>query len=371
MYSIGNKNIILDVLLGLEKPQHIVILPHVRTDPDALGCSSGMADFLMQIGHQVSIIVDEEPASNLSVIYQDYPLVVFDAQNMNQIEKPDVFIYLDHHSITRLNQRAALLEHFPDLPLIIIDHHLIEDDSETYFYTKKEFEKREVSAWIESQRSSVSEMISELFLEENLVINDLYFAFKNEIKLTSSAAYGLLSGIYGDTGGLRFSNTSERTFYICSKLKTKQIQIDHIADNLFGQKRLNQLRMIGQIFENASLNQQKNIIWYTVTHSFLNRYQATQDDLEGVCSDMRNIENIDLAILIREISEDEIRVNLRSNENFNCRDLAFVFGGGGHARASGITFRGEVNSADIEKNILFVAEKMFLENSQERVLNHE
>ncbi len=42
MKSLGNINDIFDVLIG-EKPQHIVILPHVRTDPDALGSSYGLA----------------------------------------------------------------------------------------------------------------------------------------------------------------------------------------------------------------------------------------------------------------------------------------------------------------------------------------
>ncbi len=365
MYSIGNKDVILDVLFGLT-PQHIVILPHVRTDPDALGCSAGMADFLMQLGHDVLILIDEEAADDIKFIYDSYPLQVFSKEKLEQMKEPGLFIFLDHHSPKRLDQREILVERYANVPFLIIDHHLIADDSEENFLQNEDFAGREVYAWIDSKRSSVSEMVAELFLEENLKLNDDYFNVKQEITINEKAAKALLSGIYGDTDGLRFSNSSDRTFYICSKLKLESIEIDKIADALFGQKRLQEMQMIGDIYQQAKLNQQKNMIWFTVTPDFLAKYQATQNDLEGVCSAMRNIENIDLAILIRQVDNTEIRVNLRSNEHFNSRDLAFVFGGGGHARAAGITFKGEKDLAQVEAKIIAEATKMFAENQSER-----
>ena len=76
MQKLGDEKSIFNVLSALE-PQHIVILPHVRTDPDALGCCSGLANFLAQLSHEVRIIVDEAPDAKLKFIYEDSPLFVF------------------------------------------------------------------------------------------------------------------------------------------------------------------------------------------------------------------------------------------------------------------------------------------------------
>ena len=71
------------------------------------------------------------------------------------------------------------------------------------------------------------------------------------------------------------------------------ISIDKISDPIFANKNLNQIRMISKIFENAELNSQGNLIWYGVTQEFLDENNGNQDDLEGVCSQLREIENID------------------------------------------------------------------------------
>ncbi|NLJ94356.1 MAG: bifunctional oligoribonuclease/PAP phosphatase NrnA [Clostridiaceae bacterium] len=346
MLKIGNLDYIFDVLLGLE-PQHIVVLPHVRTDPDALGSVAALTDFLKQLKHKVEIVVDEEPNKKLEFIYEHSALTVFSDEYLAKMKTPDLLIFIDHHSINRLNHREKIIHKYSQVDILIIDHHLIEAKTKAEFIQQAEFANRNVYAWIDPARSAVSEMIAELFLKAQATIGET-------ISLKRNNSISLLAGIYGDTGGLRFSNTSAHCFYICSQLMRSDISIDKIVEPIFGNKSLRQIRLVAKIFEDASLNEAGNIIWYGVTQKFLAENHGTQDDLEGVCSDLREIENIDLALLFREISENEIRVNLRSNENFDASILARHFDGGGHARASGITFRG---NADLQEIITKVIKK--------------
>ncbi|NLJ70005.1 MAG: hypothetical protein GX328_00875 [Clostridiaceae bacterium] len=192
-------------------------------------------------------------------------------------------------------------------------------------------------------------MISELFINDSL---------KCGFSLTRSIATSLMGGIYGDTGGLRYANSGIRTFEICASLMRQNLAINLISNKLFGEKTLDQLNLIGEVLANAELTQNGNIIWFVVKSDFLDKYNATQDDLEGLCSQMRDVKNIDLAILVREISSDEIRVNLRSNQAIDVSELAGKYGGGGHARAAGITFKGSNDANLIVADLIKQAEIM-------------
>ncbi|HHT24892.1 MAG TPA: hypothetical protein GXZ76_05170 [Clostridiaceae bacterium] len=345
MKKIGSINNVFNVLYDLSI-QHILILPHVRADADAIGSAVGLARGIEQSGIKSVIMVDEEIPAYLDFIITDYPINIYTEEILDTIQKPDLIILLDHHEIERLNQRKAILAKFSDVPILIIDHHQTQTQSENEF--RRNFgSDSTITVWLESDRSSVSEMIAELFLHAG-----------KKFSLSGSVATSLMGGIYGDTGGLRYANSGIRTFEICAALMKKGLAIDLISDKLFGEKPLNQLRLIGEVFANAEINQNGNIIWFVAKQEFLDKYHATQDDLEGLCSQMRDVENIDLAILIREISDDEIRVNLRSNQAIDVSDLARKYGGGGHARAAGITFKGSYDLHQIETDLLKQAELM-------------
>ena len=46
-----------------------------------------------------------------------------------------------------------------------------------------------------------------------------------------------------------------------------------------------------------------------------------------------------MAFLFRELTDGGVRVKIRSNEHFHAADFARPFGGGGHAKAAGMTIR--------------------------------
>ncbi len=365
MDQLGSKQEIIDLLAKLE-PQKILILPHVRSDPDALGSASGLAQLLSQLGHHTKILVDEPAGDHLDFIYRGLDLEVFELEQEKNQPGPDLIVYIDHHGLDRLGQRGSLLGDFPGRPLLIVDHHPLTQTDSQDFYRRAEFAGRRMTCWIDSQRSSVSEMIADLFL--TLLDQPDLLGFSSQARRTGTnkacldldeqTATALMAGIYGDTGGLRFANTRPETFYICSRLFRDGMSIDFIADKLFGEKSLAQVRLAGQVFEGARLNTRGNLIWFYASQDFLRAVGCKTDDLEGLCSDMRNLENIDLAILIRETEEGDLRVNLRSNQNFDCQALAEMFGGGGHVRASGISFCQPEHADEIINRLVAAAEKL-------------
>ena len=65
---------------------------------------------------------------------------------------------------------------------------------------------------------------------------------------------------------------------------------------------------------------------------------ALVGDHEGIVNFGRNIEGVEVSVLLREDTDGRYKVSLRSNDSVNVSDVAEVFDGGGHERAAGCTF---------------------------------
>ena len=68
-------------------------------------------------------------------------------------------------------------------------------------------------------------------------------------------------------------------------------------------------------------------------------YGAGADGVDDVVSALRDVDSVEVAIVLRELENGEIRGNVRSNDTFNSAAFAGLYGGGGHLRAAGFTVR--------------------------------
>jgi phosphoesterase RecJ-like protein len=73
-------------------------------------------------------------------------------------------------------------------------------------------------------------------------------------------------------------------------------------------------------------------------------------DHEGIVNVGRNIEGVEVSIFLREDVDGTYKVSLRGNDLVNVSEVAEVFGGGGHEKASGCTMNCSLD--DAIKNLL-------------------
>ena len=66
---------------------------------------------------------------------------------------------------------------------------------------------------------------------------------------------------------------------------------------------------------------------------------------------MRDIDGVELAVVLRELENGEIRGNVRSQEYFDCSEFAKNFGGGGHVRAAGFTVK-DISIGDLAGEVI-------------------
>ncbi|MDQ6826565.1 MAG: DHHA1 domain-containing protein, partial [Candidatus Eremiobacteraeota bacterium] len=81
-----------------------------------------------------------------------------------------------------------------------------------------------------------------------------------------------------------------------------------------------------------------------VDDAMLRATNADGEDTEEIIGHLRSIEGVEAAALFKAFDGD-IRVSLRSNGRINVQEAASRLGGGGHFRASGLTYVGSLEDA--------------------------
>ena len=79
----------------------------------------------------------------------------------------------------------------------------------------------------------------------------------------------------------------------------------------------------------------------TVTNDMLERSGAVEDDLDDLAGLAGRCEGSIVNITIREKDDGSCRVSVRTTEEVSSSEICAVFGGGGHAMASGCTINGD------------------------------
>ena len=78
----------------------------------------------------------------------------------------------------------------------------------------------------------------------------------------------------------------------------------------------------------------------TLTEEAVRRSGAADEDSDGIINIARNIQGVEVAAMLRQTANGDIKVNLRSNYTADVSLLAAKNSGGGHKRAAGFTVSG-------------------------------
>ncbi|MBP9733375.1 MAG: bifunctional oligoribonuclease/PAP phosphatase NrnA [Candidatus Omnitrophica bacterium] len=165
------------------------------------------------------------------------------------------------------------------------------------------------------------------------IIYDLLKVLK--VKITPMIATCLLTSIIVDTGAFRFANIRGRTFRICADLLDRGVDLKYLLEEAYWKKSETTVRL-----EAVSVNQMKferngRVVWSYVKHADFKRVNGLASDVDGVADDLRSIDGVKVAALMRENEEGGCRVSLRSEAGINVAKIAQVFGGGGHFNSAG------------------------------------
>lgn len=297
----------------IEQGDDFLLTTHVNSDADGLGACMALARLLQGLGKRADIGLPDPPAEQCYFLagwpdvhhYADLDLSGYSSA-----------IIVDCPSLDRI---GPVRENLPTgLRILNIDHHHGNDS----------FGEINLTEEISSTCELVYHLVAGLGYE-----------------IDASMATQLYTGIIFDTGSFRFSLTKPSTFAVAGTLVQLGVRLDDIANHVFGNKSFGSVKQLGLAIDSMQLHLADRV---AVLH--LNREDMQAGDPDEVVNYGLMVKGVEVAVLLKEQEPQRYRVSLRSRDTVDVSEVAELFGGGGHSRASGLRLEGE--ASEITEKIL-------------------
>lgn len=295
-----------ELIKGMEGK--ILITTHKNPDGDAIGSSLGWYHFLRKMGKEVEIF------------YRDRVPYFFDfLPGADQIGSgPEVKGSYDWVIITDVSDpKRTGFEEIPAEKSLVIDHHITAEPFTDY-------------AIVEPHISSTCELSYGIMklIEEPLI--------------DTLVAYPIYTGIFTDTGGFSYSNTTKETLKVASELLDRGVEPYRVYTNIFERNRINKFKLLELVLKTLEFALGGKVAHITLFKRFLEETGAYPEESEGFINYPRSIEGVEVAVFFKEIEEGRWKVSLRSKGKVDVAKVAKRLGGGGHRFAAGFEAEGEL-----------------------------
>ena len=328
------------ILLCVNSGKEVQIFPHVRVDGDCLGSSAAIAMTLKKLGIRAKVYMDEPVPDRLRFLeIQPALFEIYDPEKIKEYSSVQgAVLAVDCSEADRMGRSGDLFA-LSGIPLVI-DHHVSSGISQGFRY-------------VDAKAAAAAELV--------LDVIRLLETKSGQILLDADISNCLMVGLQSDTGRFSFQNTTAHTFRSAALLLENGANVYINAYNLFDVTNVERMRLTSKALSNAKLFYGGKLALTVVTQEMIRECKASEDAADGLASNLRDIEGVIVSFVIRETSDGETRVNIRSYEPFDAAAFAEAFGGGGHHRAAGFSMQdmtaNEVFKIIIEKAGDFLSEQ--------------
>ena len=293
---------------ALMQAKTVAIGGHVRPDGDCVGSCMGLYQYIKTWypDIQVDVYLEDIPESFKRLILVSNEI----RGEVEEVKVYDLFIALDCGDAARLGFSGVLFENARHT--LCVDHHV----SNMAFAEENH---------IVPDASSTSELIYHLLPYD---------------RITVEIAECLYLGIVHDTGVFQYSSTAPETMEAAANLMRKGIRANEIIDKTFYEKTYAQNQILGRALLESSLCLDGKCIHTCLTKATMDFHGVKPKDLEGIVSQLRVTEGVEVAIFLYQTNEEEFKVSLRASGDVDVSKIAQKFGGGGHKKAAGVTMKG-------------------------------
>lgn len=311
----------------LPKDEHVYITGHVHPDGDCLGASLGLYQVLQNNNIDVTVILEERPEvynylSGFSAI-NDY----FEYSNKKSeiLNSRYTLIVMDSGDLTRIEPIVELFDNASTT--VNIDHHA----SNAYFADYN---------YVDTSSSSTCEMVGSLI---GLTDGD-------KTQLTKEISECLYTGLIYDTGVFKHSNTRFETHIVAAYLVETGIDHTWITNHCFFTRSLKAVKATNLALSNLEMSENNKMVSTVITVEELDKYHLVKSDTEAIVNILNEIEGVLASVFFLELEPNHFKVSFRSNSEMNVCEVAKIFGGGGHIKASGCSVTGKVS--EVKEKVL-------------------
>lgn len=304
-------NEVWNTLLNAER---LLLTTHLRPDGDGIASELALFMVLRSLGKDV-VIVNQDPTPE---IYTWLPhaerILVYEPGMEDTLPPPDVAVLLDCAARSRIGESFRAVRKAP--VIVCIDHHeLIECIGDVRY--------------IDSRASSIGEILYFLIPEIDRYLDE-------------RIAVCLYTSVLTDTGSFSHANTTERVFHIAARLIRHGVNPELVHRKVYRDKRFTHFRLLSRALDRMKTAESGKIVYSILPRTVYLETGANEEDNEGILDVMKALRGAELFVLLRQVDAERFKVSMRSTDYVSCSELARMFGGGGHARASGFSRRGSV-----------------------------
>ncbi len=294
----------------LENKKQILLSTHVNPDGDGLGSELAFYNYLIDKGKECKIINVSKTPEIYKFLESIGHIDVYDESFNDWILSCDLVIAFDIGDFERLKEIGSLTK--KNVPVLCFDHHPHTDDGDfTYLI-------------IDEKAPATGFMVWE-YLQQN---------YKNKV-LPISIAIPLYVSLVTDTGSFRYESTTADTHRMATHLIESGVDIFDIQKNIFEQRTLPQVKILGKVIENSQFAYKNKIAWAEITIKQLKECGAKYEDLEGLGDFLRAIRGVEVSVIMIERENNKTKLTFRSKGRITVNDVAHEFDGGGHKFAAG------------------------------------
>ncbi len=290
----------------------IVILTHQNPDGDTLGSAFALYETLTAHGKRVRVENEKPIPKKYAFLYEAYKKQEFE---------PKCIVAVDIASTSLFGKG---LEHFADKVDLCIDHHKSNTD-----YAKFTLLRTNVAA--------ACEIVYDVIMQMDGQVSD-------------QALLCLYTGISTDCGCFKYSNTTAKAHNIAAQAIERRLDVYSVNQLMFESKSRAQLDIERKALHNLEFHYNGRCALVVIPLDLLEETGADECDLDALPAMTRQIQGVEVGVVIKERSKGEFKVSLRTGKHPDASAICSEFGGGGHVGAAGCTLYGE--AADVKDRII-------------------
>lgn len=295
------------IVAEIENNKSFLITSHESPDPDAIGSSLALANYLLARGKEVAVYLCDAVPDNCSFlpmadqVYGEVPDRDF-----------DVCFVLDVGEFRRCGK--AVMQNRRIGCFVNVDHHL----------GCENFGRHNL---IDSKASATAALIYRIIR-----------AAGDEVDYPTALC--IYTAILSDTGSFHYSNSDPEAFAIAGEMIGKGVNAWDVNENLYESEPLQRIALLALALSDLTVSTTGEYASVTVTLDMYEKTGATAQDTDRFINYPRSIKGVQVALFFRQVEEGLFKVGFRSKGKVDVSAVSASFGGGGHHNAAGCMVKG-------------------------------
>ena len=304
----------------LKNEGSFTVTTHVDPDVDGLASQLALFSLLKESGKEVNVM-NQDPVPSIFSFLPNAQSIISLKDNIDSLHQ--VLVVVDTGSASRIGYPFDALR-ARVRTIVNIDHH------------KGNGMFGDVNH-VDSSASAAAVIVTDLIKYLGVPIG-------------KERATLLYAGILADTGSFRFPNTSARSLMTAALLADEGIDVGRIASGIYAGKSLAAMKLLSLALSSLEITEGGKIGVMSLSIADFKETGAKGEDSEGFATYAKSVSGTLVGIFLREAGPGIIRVSFRSDGTVDVDKVAGLFGGGGHAGASGARISGTIE--EVKKEVL-------------------